>query len=98
MNVQKTKRDGVIILKLPETFDFKAHRSFRDAYQEESRDAEFEVNLAGVSYLDSSALGMLLLLRQHCGDDDARIAITNATPTVMNIFKVAKFDRYFKFV
>jgi anti-anti-sigma regulatory factor len=45
--------------------------------------------------MDSSALGMLLLLREHAGADRAEIRIVNAGSELRNTFKVAGFDKLF---
>ena len=51
-------------------FDFNAHQAFRDAYQRQDVSPQrYVVNLQGTTYMDSSALGMLLLLRDHAGGD-----------------------------
>ena len=46
-------------------------------------------------YLDSSALGMLLLMREHAGGDHAKIRIVNCRPQIKNILKVANFAKLF---
>jgi anti-anti-sigma factor len=52
--------------------------------------------MAGTDYMDSSALGMLLLLRERVGNDKAEIAITHCNPEIRKIFKISNFDRLFK--
>ncbi|MEC9085422.1 MAG: STAS domain-containing protein, partial [Pseudomonadota bacterium] len=45
-------------------FDFSTHQSFRDAYEHsEPTVSHYVIDLSDTTYLDSSALGMLLLLR-----------------------------------
>ena len=46
--------------------------------------------------MDSSALGMLLLLRERAGGDRAAIEITHCSPEIRKIFAVSNFDRLFK--
>ena len=59
-------------------FDFSSHQEFRAAYEKLPKTpTHFRVDLQGTSYLDSSALGMLLLLRDFAGGDKANIEITN---------------------
>ena len=54
-------------------FDFGAHQAFRDAYERvDGTPKRYQVDLQGTTYLDSSALGMLLLLRDHAGGDHRR--------------------------
>ena len=47
------------------------------------------------TYLDSSALGMLLLLREHVGGDDSDIRVVNSSPDVRKILGVSNFDKLF---
>ena len=56
---------------------------------------KYTVDLAGTDYLDSSALGMLLLLREHAGGEGAAIQIINASPDVKKILDVANFGKLF---
>ena len=45
-------------------FDFSAHQEFRAAYEKlASKPEAYVIDLGEATYLDSSALGMLLLLR-----------------------------------
>ena len=52
--------------------------------------------MTSTEYMDSSALGMLLLLREHCGGDKRRIIIRNASATVDKIMRIANFDKLFE--
>lgn len=82
-------------IRIDGRFDFTAHRDFRNSYRNSGAGTEYVVNLSGVEYLDSSALGMLLLLREYAGGDKARITLTNCQETVIKILKIANFDRLF---
>ena len=81
-------------------FNFEMHSQFRAAYQEETADSNrgrrFVIDLTGTEYIDSSALGMLLLLREEAGTNDADIEITNARPEIRKILETANFQRLFK--
>lgn len=75
-------------------FDFSIHREFRNAYSEHSgTDVVYVIDLALTEYMDSSALGMVLLLREHAGGDRARVELCNATPNVEKILRIANFDK-----
>lgn len=75
-------------------FDFSSHQLFRQAYESE-KVSGFCVDLAETTYLDSSALGMLLLLRDHAGGEKASIVIKNCNEDVRNIFSISNFDQLF---
>jgi len=77
-------------------FDFSAHQEFRDAYEplpEQPR--HFKVDMREASYLDSSALGMLLLLRDHAGGDSAGVEIVNCNAEVRKILGISNFEQLF---
>jgi len=77
-------------------FDFNAHQAFRDAYQRQDVSPQrYVVNLQGTTYMDSSALGMLLLLRDHAGGDEADIRLLNCSPDVRKILSVSNFEQLF---
>lgn len=77
-------------------FDFSLHQDFREAYEEVSSEvSSYVVDLNATSYLDSSALGMLLLLRDFAGGDDSTIKIVNANEDVRKILSISNFDQLF---
>ena len=89
--------DGAtLIISISGRFDFSSHQDFRKAYESVSRpDMGYVIDMAGAEYLDSSALGMLLLMREHAGGDQADIRISNCRPQIKNILKVANFAKLF---
>ncbi|MBF0139550.1 MAG: STAS domain-containing protein [Magnetococcales bacterium] len=96
MPIQVVSEDNRVTITLEERFNFEIHREFRDACTKFPPATAFIIDMKRVEYLDSSALGMLLLLREHAGGDKSNISIINCKPTVERIFKVANFDRLFK--
>lgn len=77
-------------------FDFSSHQDFRAAYEPYPAELEYIVDLRDTHYLDSSALGMLLLLRDHAGSDHARVSLRNCTPDVVKILTISNFSRLFQ--
>jgi|TARA_B110000971_G_scaffold134361_1_gene137499 anti-anti-sigma factor len=77
-------------------FDFSAHQEFRDCYERvEAEPAIYIVDLNRTTYLDSSALGMLLLLRDHAGGDNAEVSIVNCNRDVKKILTISNFEQLF---
>ncbi len=77
-------------------FDFAKHQEFRECYEKvEPKPEAFEVNLKDATYLDSSALGMLLLLRDHAGGENAEITLTHANADVRKILAISNFEQIF---
>jgi len=77
-------------------FDFSCHQDFRNAYQRDDADpSHYKIDLKGAVYLDSSALGMLLLLRDYAGGDEANVKILNPSEDVRKILRISNFQRLF---
>ncbi|MNT67857.1 STAS domain protein [compost metagenome] len=75
-------------------FDFAKHQDFRASYENKALKAVV-VDLKEATYLDSSALGMLLLLRDHAGGDDSDIRVVNSSSDVRKILAISNFDKLF---
>ncbi|HGM5581225.1 TPA: STAS domain-containing protein [Pseudomonas putida] len=84
-----------LTIKVKGRFDFGKHQEFRSAYERYSAD-HVVVDLKDATYLDSSALGMLLMLRDHAGGDDSRICLTNTSPDVRKILAISNFTKLFE--
>jgi anti-anti-sigma factor len=94
LSIERRKDSNEVVIHLPEHFDFKVHREFRCAYTEESSNAaSYVLDLRQTSYLDSSALGMLLQLREHAGNDRNRVRLVNVNGAIMEILKIANFEK-----
>ena len=93
----KLSPDGAeLAIAVEGRFDFSVHQEFRKAYEtSRGRPRKFRVDMRHANYLDSSALGMLLLLRDHAGGDEADILIVNCNDAVKNILTVSNFDQLF---
>ncbi|MBU2706828.1 STAS domain-containing protein [Zooshikella marina] len=85
-----------LTIRIQGRFDFSEHQSFRDAYERTDKlPNQYTIDLNETTYLDSSALGMLLLLRDHAGGDTANIRIVNCKPDVKKILLISNFEQLF---
>ena len=77
-------------------FDFAKHQEFRDAYEKlQLKPQLIVVDLKEATYLDSSALGMLLMLRDYAGGDDSDIRIINSNSDVCKTLAISNFNKLF---
>lgn len=79
-------------------FDFSGHRAFRDALTHalESKNLrEVTVDLGGVTYLDSSARGMLLVLRDKVRAINTAVTLANCKGKVKGVLDIAHFGKMF---
>ncbi|MCR9278829.1 MAG: STAS domain-containing protein [Pseudomonadaceae bacterium] len=78
-------------------FDFSAHKDFRESYEKIETPVEgYTVDMQNATYLDSSALGMLLLLRDFAGGDSAEVSIVNCNTDVRKILSISNFEQLFR--
>ncbi len=88
---------GKLTITVTGRLDFKVHKEFRQAYEQcPAQPKEIVVDLRGTEYMDSSGLGMLLLLRDHFGAERSAIRITGASEELAKVLSIANFDKLFK--
>jgi len=100
MTVRLTHEDQKTILSIQGRFDFNVHAEFRKRSEEAlgcTQAREIVVNLSRVNYLDSSALGMLLVLREKAvAGARHEVVLRGAQGTVQQVLDVANFGRMFR--
>lgn len=99
MAINSTVADGgkKVTISVSGKFDFQLYDEFRTSYEEtDGNGVHYIVDLASTDYLDSSALGMLLLLREHAGGESSKVDIINTSTDVKKILDVANFAKLFK--
>lgn len=79
-------------------FDFNMHKDFRQAGQEllDHPDVhQIVIDFDQVPFLDSSALGMLLLLKERASISSKSMILTNCHEAVQQILEIACFNKMF---
>ncbi len=76
-------------------FDGDLGNAFTHAYQSHSDIHHYQVDFSRVGSIDSSGIGLLLMLREHANKNRGRLEIINCTETMKTIFRAAKLDRLF---
>ena len=93
-NVSSDGRE--VTIQVSGRFDFSQHQAFRAACDGiGGMGQKFTVDLGGAEYLDSSALGMLLVLRDKVGEKRENVEIVRAKPEIKKILEIANFDKLF---
>lgn len=98
MQITSAIEGGRSSLSLSGRFDFHSHREFRVAYEkalEEAAVNEIEIDFSAVDYLDSSALGMLLLLREKAEAIGKSVVLSGLKGTVKQVLDIANFGKLF---
>lgn len=90
--------DGdLLTISVQGRFDFSSLQSFKNAYEKITPKAKkYIIDLKESEYLDSSALGMLLALRDFSGCEKADISVINCNQDVKKILVITKLDELFQ--
>jgi len=89
----------VSVLQLPIRFDFQHHVAFTADYEKALADKDvtnLQLDFSRVQYLDSSALGMMVLLAKKAKDSDTAvkleaIGVVGAARDILEMANMAKF-------
>jgi anti-anti-sigma factor len=91
-----SENGNAVTISVTGRFDFSLHKDFRDAYRDKSPAAKYTIDMSNTEYMDSSALGMLLLLREHAGGDKSSIVISGCQPDIKKILTISNFQKLFE--
>jgi len=95
MSVNTTVSGDVVTIHVAGRFDFATHQDFLRAYKEYPKgEKNFVVDLQSTDYMDSSAMGMLLQLREHASQASP-IKLANGNDGIKEILRIANFDKLF---
>lgn len=100
MSLTVTARSNTSSIELPKTFNYSNHKDFKQAYSGLLGDQavrDVEVDFRATSYIDSAALGMLLMLRSCAEAAGKTVTLINANGTVRDILEIAHFETLFAF-
>lgn len=88
------------VIKLEGRFTFEAHQEFKAASTPMLAQSllAIHLDLSGVAYMDSSSLGMLLLLREKAEAKGIKVVLLRPSPSVLAIIKVVQFGKLFEIV
>jgi HptB-dependent secretion and biofilm anti anti-sigma factor len=99
VRIDTRRADDCAILMLAGRLDFRAHRAFKAAYEAQLASpgiTELRIDLAGVESLDTSALGVLLILRERGLAANKRVSLVNSRGDVAVALAEAKFAQLFQ--
>lgn len=86
-------------LQIPERFDFGYHKEFTDQYQsilDAGAVSDIALDFSRVNYLDSSALGMMVLFQKKAKGQNVNVRIRGAKDNAREILQIVNFDRLFE--
>ncbi|HWA72896.1 MAG TPA: STAS domain-containing protein [Polyangiaceae bacterium] len=87
---------GTSVIAIVGRFDFSCHPEFRAACAALTAGSEVVVDFAATTYIDSAALGMLLLLRDRVGDA-RHVRLANCKGQPDQVLRIANFHKLFRY-
>ncbi len=91
--------EGIGTVYIDGRFTFERHQSFKAAtglLLEEGGIQEVHLDLSAVDFMDSSALGMVLLLRERAEAAGAKVILARPSPSVQAVLQVVQFGKLFR--
>ncbi|MBB72197.1 MAG: anti-anti-sigma factor [Legionellales bacterium] len=90
------KENKALTLTISGDFDASKASTFRENYEGfPEQITQYIINMEQVRYMDSTALGMLLALRECAAKRGADVHIINMNDVVLEIFRVLNFHKLF---
>lgn len=86
-------------IKLEQSFDFESHKDFRQCIKTitEKSAKSLSIDFDNVEYIDSSALGMLMLAKHETTQHGCKLKLINLKEGhAKNVLNLVKFDQMFE--
>ncbi len=96
----KISEDGkTLTIEIGGRFDISCYKTFSDSYADKVKSvSNIILDLAELEFIDSSGLGMMLMLREKATSENTDIEIVNTSPGVLKIFKMTNYNKLFKII
>jgi len=96
LSTQISEDGKVFTISMSDRFDITTYTDLIESYKDKLGSvSKWILDMAEVEYVDSSALGMLLMLRERAGGENADINIVNLNSDLKKIFTTANFQKLF---
>jgi anti-anti-sigma factor len=76
-------------------FKFDLYHEFRDAFSKTEKGIQLIIDLRHVTSMDSSAMGMLLNMKETLDRGDREIHLRSAPPHLLKLLQISRFDKKF---
>lgn len=96
VNVHPANQSGEVVIEIDGEFNFDKVMDFREAFSSiEDASIRLVVDLTACEYMDSAALGALLILKSQLGKGNSEITLRVRDSLVLKTLKAAHFERKF---
>jgi anti-anti-sigma factor len=97
--INVSKNNNVGTLHLGEWFGFRSHKQFTEAYSQLLQETILQsitIDLSKINHMDSSALGMLLLLRERANEAGKSLLLVEPSEYADQVFNLTDFNSIFE--
>lgn len=100
MNLKKTLANDTCTFTLSGKFVFLDHQAFRPIVDivKKAEVPNVKLDLAGLEFVDSAALGMFLVVRDEAKKNNINLTLANPTGHVQKMFTLSNFSSLFNIV
>ncbi|MBI3563405.1 MAG: STAS domain-containing protein [Gammaproteobacteria bacterium] len=98
LQADKSTDGKTLTIKMPQEFDFRSHKEFRETHRNPGTVSQYVLDFSRTKHMDSSALGMLLLMREEIGNDSNKIRLINCQHNIKALLEMANFHKLFTVV
>ena len=91
---------NVATIMIDKDFNFETHKSFRNSIKEslESGAKEIILEFKEVEYMDSTALGLLMVAKDTANEVDCAIKLKSVAGYALKILEMSQFDQKFEII
>jgi anti-anti-sigma factor len=95
MQIERSVHQGVIVVKIDGRFEFSTRQDYKRLIGQIVQDGHrrLVIDLEGVTFLDSSALGLLLLTHQNFKLKKGTVSLIKPTGYVRQVIELANLPR-----
>lgn len=93
-----TMESNIATILVDKDFNFETHKSFRNSIKEalESGARQITLEFKEVEYMDSTALGLLMVAKDTANEVDCEIKLQNVSGYARKILEMSQFDKKFE--
>jgi HptB-dependent secretion and biofilm anti anti-sigma factor len=92
------RQDDKLTFRIIGSFNYAIGSELKKLANRQSKASEYIIDLRAVTYINSSAFGVMLILREMFGADEDNLSLVNASPEIKKMLNVVKFETIFKVV
>jgi len=99
MEIKILRESGILKISLVGELDHHSAKSVVSAldFEREALPANFVLDMAGVSFMDSSGIAVVLGLSRKMSDIGGALTVKNTPPHAMRVFNAANLQKFVSF-